>query len=718
MEKLDEVKNINKSENNPNFGKTLYSDSSLLTSEKFNFYYSNVLKEYFYKNDKKEFDDKLFETFLDKMKEKLPCVFRLNKANIYTKGNFIDLISDQKKLDENYNLTELGVEVKEIKLTSNCSGVYNINLPKLELKKNVLLKKFHKFIQYSVDAGLISRQEAVSMIPPLILNVSKKDKVLDMCAAPGSKTGQFLEILYQDCNYFKNEYNGFVLANDNHITRAYMMTHQLQRFNTSDLLVVNHDSQNFPIINKDQNEIKFDKILADVPCSSDAVMRKLPHMWKKWSPITAFQLHKTQLNILIKGVSLLKIGGDIVYSTCSLNPTENEAVVAELLRLYPTQLEIVNCSHLFENDNKNSLKMKVRQGLVNWDVYLEQQDDRSKLVKVDKNSELHLQYKQLIPDSCFNCLEDKNLINQLRNCVRIFPHDSDTSGFFITLIRKISEISYADKKDKNANSNNDTLNAHENLKNTVDIKVKGGIILKDYGICLLDKVKNEKELNWLKNYYGLADDFPFCQLASHSDKSRKLNFISPSVYDFIKSDVKQKLKIITVGVRMFEQTRSTLKEDMTCLYRVCQSGVSYLLPYMNKRICYVDISFFILLLKTGSMRTDLIKECNNELYEVLDKMSDESIGSMVVVCVKNKLSNYNREELEINYLDVLCCYLSKTSLTFQISQEFQHMFSIKYGIEVKPFVYDKLETKSKESIIKEEDDNNNDNIDNIDKSEN
>lgn len=137
-----------------------------------------------------------------------------------------------------------------------------------------------------------------------------------------------MEVFYKNYDYLNPESiendTGFVIANDNSWDRAYMMIHQLKRLNTAGMVVVSHDAQQFPAINSEDGEsrILFDKILCDVPCSSDAVLRKLPHRWKIWSPKDSFHLHKLQLQILKKGISLLKVGGIIIYSTCSLNPTE------------------------------------------------------------------------------------------------------------------------------------------------------------------------------------------------------------------------------------------------------------------------------------------------------------------------------------------------------------------------------------------------------------
>jgi 16S rRNA C967 or C1407 C5-methylase (RsmB/RsmF family) len=75
----------------------------------------------------------------------------------------------------------------------------------------------------------------------------------------------------------------------------------------------------------------FDRVLCDVPCSSDAAIRKIPQKWENWCLNDGQSLHPLQLRILIRGLNLLNENGVLTYSTCSLNPVENEAVVAAAL---------------------------------------------------------------------------------------------------------------------------------------------------------------------------------------------------------------------------------------------------------------------------------------------------------------------------------------------------------------------------------------------------
>jgi hypothetical protein len=79
-----------------------------------------------------------------------------------------------------------------------------------------------------------------------------------------------------------------------------------------------------------QESILFDRILCDVPCSGDGTIRKAPDIWRRWTPGNGNGLHPLQLRIALHACQMLKVGGRLVYSTCTFNPVEDEAVVAEV----------------------------------------------------------------------------------------------------------------------------------------------------------------------------------------------------------------------------------------------------------------------------------------------------------------------------------------------------------------------------------------------------
>lgn len=131
--------------------------------------------------------------------------------------------------------------------------------------------------------------------------------------------------------------SGCVIANDVDYNRASMLIHQIQRSGTAGIAVINHNAQFLPqLFHREENtkkqKILFDKVLCDVPCSGDGATRKLPNKWSNWHSRDGLSLHPLQLNILMRGINNLEPEGLLLYSTCSLSPIEDEAVVLEVLK--------------------------------------------------------------------------------------------------------------------------------------------------------------------------------------------------------------------------------------------------------------------------------------------------------------------------------------------------------------------------------------------------
>ena len=498
------------------------------------------------------------------------------------------------------------------------------------------------------------------------------DHLLDMCAAPGSKTAQFLETIYEKYDFLDKKYylkdTGFVLANDNNFQRAYMMVHQLKRLNTAGMVVVCHDAQLFPTLynSEDLNDkLFFDKILADVPCSSDAVMRKLPMKWKQWSTKEGFSLHKLQLQILKKGINLLKIGGIISYSTCSLNPIENEAVVAEIMRNYSKngELEILDVKNAFKDTG-----IIPHDGLDNWTVMIEDKEDKNKLnVIKDINDKLFLENKNIISESCFAQNDIKNF--GLEKCNRFFPNDSDTSGFFITLIKKVKNLK---------NEENDKIKI---TKSNIQITKKNGE--ENYFYFVKDNFIDK--INWIKDYYGIDDDFPFEQLVTFSKICKKINFVSRGVMNLLRLDKQQKLFVQNAGVKLFKANKQKDENAINfCLYRVCQDGLMYLLPFMHKRIFCIKEKLFVDILKKKEIKHD---DIDGE-EELKIKLKEIGPGCVVLVNTKNKQKDNEKEGpnyekyIKDNFIDAICCHNANTRITTMINKEHQHIFELKYNIEI------------------------------------
>jgi 16S rRNA C967 or C1407 C5-methylase (RsmB/RsmF family) len=258
---------------------------------------------------------------------------------------------------------------------------YQLSVDRRTLKRNKSLEPLHNWMKIQSDCGHITRQETVSMIPPVVLNAQEGMSVLDMCAAPGSKTCQLLEVVggLDNTSGDKKEPSGYVVANDADEKRAYMLVNQLRRMNSPAVFTTSCDGQYFPILDDKsdrgtEKEGMFDRVLADVPCSGDGTVRKNPGIWRHWNQLGSLALHPLQLSIALRGARLTKVGGYMVYSTCSMNPMENESVVAELLRIGEGAL-------VLEDPRERMEGLVARPGWSTWRVLRESKNRTRKAMK-------------------------------------------------------------------------------------------------------------------------------------------------------------------------------------------------------------------------------------------------------------------------------------------------------------------------------------------------
>lgn len=178
--------------------------------------------------------------------------------------------------------------------------------------------------------GHIYSQSQGSGIPALALAPKPGELVLDMCAAPGSKTTQMAAMM-------KNL--GRIVANEPSIKRHPGLMANLHRMGVSNTVVTSYSGQDFPM------RIRFQKVLVDAPCSGEGNGRMDSRGRIVGTGPRRGNLQGLQYRLLLRGFDLLEQGGVVVYSTCSYDPMENEAVVERLLqernaRLLPIQLNI------------------------------------------------------------------------------------------------------------------------------------------------------------------------------------------------------------------------------------------------------------------------------------------------------------------------------------------------------------------------------------------
>jgi len=304
---------------------------------------------------------------------------------------------------------------------------WKTNLSRTELRKFSQLAGFHQWLISEAESGHVTRQELVSMIPTLLMDVKSHHAVLDMCAAPGSKTSQIIEALHIDAKEGEVP-TGFCVANDANNQRCYMLVHQAKRLNSPCCIVVNHDAQGMPNIKVDGDEpgtyqwLEYDRILADVPCSGDGTMRKNPDVWQTWKFRNTLNLHPMQLRIAQRGLEMLKVGGRMVYSTCSMSPIEDEAIVAALIAKCEGSVRLVNIEGKLPG-------LKFNKGVSTWPVFYD-----------DKFYTNYADCKQFesTKDTMFPPFDADKM--NLDYCMRLLPHHADTGGFFVAVLEKTAKL--------------------------------------------------------------------------------------------------------------------------------------------------------------------------------------------------------------------------------------------------------------------------------------
>ncbi|KAI0672424.1 cytosine-5--methyltransferase [Trametes maxima] len=393
--------------------------------------------------------DSEWDSFLETMKNPLPTTFRVAGSRQAAR-----LLNDTIK---DVHVPHLGGVVFEGEAVSPPQQIpwypeglaWQFNVAKRVVRKSPEFKKFHSFLVFETEVGNISRQEAVSMLPPLFLEVEPHHRVIDMCAAPGSKTAQLLEALHaHDTITSSSIPSGLLIANDSDYKRTHLLIHQSSRLPSPALMVTNLDASIFPAIKipseqttfpvhtkarvaaKRQYQLMFDRILCDVPCSGDGTMRKNPGIWKHWSPMDGNGLHSLQLRILQRAMRMLKKGGRIVYSTCSLNPVENEAVVAAALKSIPG-FELIDMSNHLPG-------LIYRPGLTSWRPTVSREINTEFATYEDYVQSLDEAQRgsSKMLESHWPPSADEAQKLGLSRCFRIYPHLQDTGGFFIAILQK------------------------------------------------------------------------------------------------------------------------------------------------------------------------------------------------------------------------------------------------------------------------------------------
>ncbi|MDO5018290.1 MAG: 16S rRNA (cytosine(967)-C(5))-methyltransferase RsmB [Lagierella massiliensis] len=261
---------------------------------------------------------------IDNSISKMPSVNDRLKTTYSVSEDFYDLLlknykikTIRKILDSFLNPPEFIIRVNEI--------VTNIEILKQELMKLDIYFKDHPFLgnaliidnPYNIfeteifQKGFFTIQGGGSILSSISLNPKQDSNILDICAAPGGKTCHLCDLI---------ENKGNILANDIHKNKLSKIKENASRLKCKNISYSSFDATVFQkdIVNS------FDYILLDAPCSGSGVVSKNPEIKLRRNKEEIRKLIKTQRMIMENSIKYLKIGGHILYSTCSIFKEENE----------------------------------------------------------------------------------------------------------------------------------------------------------------------------------------------------------------------------------------------------------------------------------------------------------------------------------------------------------------------------------------------------------
>ena len=252
----------------------------------------------------KQYGQEITEQIINGYSEKRPVTLRVNTIK--------------------YNIQELMKYLREKNIKFERVSWYNDAL----IIKNANEKEIQKLDIY--EKGYIYLQSLSSMIPPLVLNPKQGENVLDLTAAPGSKTTQMAAMMKND---------GHILANELDKIRCERLQYNVEKQGANIVEVINNRGEK---VGEEYQE-RFDKVLLDAPCSGEGrFLGNNVGTYRNWSKRTVRELAKLQKKLFKSVYTALKPNGMMVYSTCTLNKDENENVLQWAIENFNVKLLDIN----------------------------------------------------------------------------------------------------------------------------------------------------------------------------------------------------------------------------------------------------------------------------------------------------------------------------------------------------------------------------------------
>lgn len=338
------------------------------------------------------------------------------------------------------------------------------------------------------------------------------------------------------------------------------------------------------------------------------------------SNISSSPSSSVQYRIGKRGAELLNIGGRMVYSTCSLNPMENEAVIYRLLKDSDGALELVDATSMLPG-------LKYTPGMTYWEPATKD------LVFYKSFEEVPEKWVTIVRPAMFAPPADDPLREQLTKCIRILPHQQDTGAFFVAVLVKKKEVPWTQRnlgpKIEGEEEEKKTPAEGKAEKAEGEAKVEGeGEKKKDENAWGPQRKKrriggynedpfsffgaNEEAFEQIKSYYDLSEKFnPKCFLTRClNDKKKNIYFCSDSIRDIVQLN-EGHVKIINTGVKSFVRCDN---RNMKCPFRLAQEGLSTMNEFLGqtRRLKLPRDDLILLLQSTDPTKPPLLSELSAE----------------------------------------------------------------------------------------------------------
>ena len=284
-------------------------------------------------------------------------------------------------------------------------------------------------------AGLYYIQEPSAMSPVAYLDPKPGQRVLDLCAAPGGKSTQIAG---------RMQGRGILVSNEINAGRAKILSENIERMGIGNAMVLNETPQNLSA----RFEGWFDRILIDAPCSGEGMFRKNEDAVTNWSPENVRLCADRQDEILDNAASMLAPSGRLVYSTCTFAPDEDEGTIYRFLLRHP-EFRVVEVP-LYEG---------MDHGNPSWALIDTSDESTWTVPDLQYNAASTQDDQDYGLEGCLDEVKtnkeklNKEVADQLANCIRLWPHHLKGEGHFLAVLERVNENSDVDVKINSAKEN-------------------------------------------------------------------------------------------------------------------------------------------------------------------------------------------------------------------------------------------------------------------------